>query len=299
MKKLVIIMLLAVCGLKASAQFDPTLAGMIVIYTDKAKKELKSQEAAMLLETTGHIWIKEEMDATIKWQTKFNDYLDSFRSIVTYASQVYGFYHEISQLTHNLGAFTDQFKKTPNNALAVALSARRNAIYRDILLGSVDICNDIRQVCLSDIKMTEAERLKIVFNIRPKLKLINQKVRRLTMAVKYTTLGDVWREIDNRYRSYDVNKGKISDEAFRRWRSNGKVGLGGGGGGNPGGGGGRWPWVGPWVIDSIHPYPWHPDTVIPINPHNPIVIDSLRIRELNIPVGRDSLLIRSDRQTQK
>ena len=31
---------------------DPTLAAMILLYTDKAKKELKQQEEMMLLETT-------------------------------------------------------------------------------------------------------------------------------------------------------------------------------------------------------------------------------------------------------
>ena len=33
---------------------DPVLAGMIALYTDKAKKELKQQEKMMLLEATGH-----------------------------------------------------------------------------------------------------------------------------------------------------------------------------------------------------------------------------------------------------
>ena len=49
---------------QAKAQVDPTLTGMIFLYTDKAEKELKAQERAMLLESTGHIWIKEEMKAT-------------------------------------------------------------------------------------------------------------------------------------------------------------------------------------------------------------------------------------------
>lgn len=46
-------------GLKGHAQIDPTLAGVVLIYTEKAKKTLKSQEKVMLLQTTGHIWTKE------------------------------------------------------------------------------------------------------------------------------------------------------------------------------------------------------------------------------------------------
>ena len=61
------------------AQNDPTLAGMILMYTNKAEKELKNQEKVMLLQSTGHIWTKEEVEATTNLQREFNNYLDSFR----------------------------------------------------------------------------------------------------------------------------------------------------------------------------------------------------------------------------
>jgi hypothetical protein len=217
------ILVMLLCILKAAAQTDPTLAGMIVLYTDKAEKQLKSQEKVMLMQTTGHIWTKEEVEATTGFQRQFNDYLDSFRSVISYAAQIYGFYHETGKLTENMGGLTRQLKKSPDNALAVALTPRRSSIYRELILGSVDIVNDIRQVCLSDMKMTEKERIEILFGIRPKLRLLNRNLRRLTLAVKYTSLSDVWREIDCRAKSYDVDKWKITDEAFERWRSNSKI----------------------------------------------------------------------------
>lgn len=93
-------------GIKVHAQLDPTLTGMVLIYTEKAKKTLKNQEKVMLLQTTGHIWTKEEVEAVTDLQREFNDYLDSFRSIVSYAAQIYGFYHEITHLTENMGEFT-------------------------------------------------------------------------------------------------------------------------------------------------------------------------------------------------
>ena len=48
---------------KVRAQNDPVLAGMILLYTEKAEKELKNQEKVMLMQTTGHIWTKEEVEA--------------------------------------------------------------------------------------------------------------------------------------------------------------------------------------------------------------------------------------------
>ena len=106
----------------------------------------------MMMQTTGHLWTKEEVEATADLQREFNTYLDSFRSILCYAAQIYGFYHEITLLTENMGGLIQQLEKNTTNALAVALSTNRNKIYREVILNSVEIVNDIRTVCLSKNK---------------------------------------------------------------------------------------------------------------------------------------------------
>ena len=209
-------------GLAMAQGNDPTLAAMILLYTDKAKKEYKQQEQAMLLETTGHVWITEEVNATTDLQKEFNNYLDDFHAIISYAAQIYGFYHEIDRMVDNLGSFSKQLSDHPSNALAVALSANRNKIYREIIMNSVEIVNDIRQVCLADIKMTEKQRMEIVFGIRPKLKEMNRKLQRLTKAVKYTSMADVWAEIEGG--AYDkADKQEIVKACMRRWKRAGKL----------------------------------------------------------------------------
>ena len=218
---MIVILLTGICIGKMQAQNDPVLAGMILLYTDKAQKELKNQEKIMMLQTTGHIWTKEEVQATADLQREFNKYLDSFRSIVCYAAQIYGFYHEISRLTANMEDFTRQVSRNTTNALAVALSSERNRIYRELMLGSVEIVNDIRMACLAENKMTERERMEIVFGIRPKLKLMNTKLQRLTKAVKYTTMSDIWYEIDEGARPV-ADKYDIVEAAKRRWKQIGK-----------------------------------------------------------------------------
>ena len=194
---------------------------MVLLYTEKAENTLESQKKAMLLETTGHIWIEEEVDDTYKLHKEFNEYLDSFRGIIVYAAQIYGFYHEVQNLADNLQGFSTQISNSPSNAVAVALSANRNKMYREIILQSVEIVNDVRTICLSDIKMTEKERINVLLGIRPKLKIMNQKLIRLTRAIKYTSMGDVWNEITDRQPvKADINN--ISRSAFQRWKSIGK-----------------------------------------------------------------------------
>lgn len=206
---------------QVQAQTDPTLAGMIVAYTDKAEDQLKAQEKAMMMQTTGHLWIREEVEATTDLQRQYNEYLDSFRDIICYAAQIYGFYHEIGKLSDNMGELNKQLRENGQGAFAVALTPRRNRIYRELILGSVEIVNDIRQVCLSNTKMTEKQRVEIVLAIRPKLQMMNKKLLRLGRAVKYTSFSDVWAEIDEGARP-KANKSEIAKACMRRWKANGK-----------------------------------------------------------------------------
>ena len=221
MKRVILVMMLLLSINSIKAQNDPVLAGMILLYTEKAEKTLKNQELAMMMQTTGHLWTKEEVEATADLQREFNTYLDSFRSILCYAAQIYGFYHEITLLTENMGGLIQQLEKNTTKALAVALSTNRNKIYREVILNSVEIVNDIRTVCLSKNKMTEQQRLEIVFNIRPKLQVMNKKLKRLTIAVKYTSMNDVWLEINEGTRPM-ADKTQIIEDAKRRWKQIGR-----------------------------------------------------------------------------
>lgn len=221
MKRVILVMMLLLSINSIKAQNDPVLAGMILLYTEKAEKTLKNQELAMMMQTTGHLWTKEEVEATADLQREFNTYLDSFRSILCYAAQIYGFYHEITLLTENMGGLIQQLEKNTTNALAVALSTNRNKIYREVILNSVEIVNDIRTVCLSKNKMTEQQRLEIVFNISPKLQVMNKKLKRLTIAVKYTSMNDVWLEISEGTRPM-ADKTQIIEDAKRRWKQIGR-----------------------------------------------------------------------------
>ena len=219
-----LLMVLVLLGFTAntSAQIDPTLAGMIALYTDQAQSQLENQQKVMALQTTGHIWTKEEIQGTTDLQKEFNDYLDSFRSVLGYAAQIYGFYHEVNCLVGNLDEYSDILRRYPSNSLAVALSQKRGSIYSDVVLHSVEIVNDVRSACLSGHKMTEKERMEIVFAIRPKLKRLNKDIRRLSRAVKYTSLGDIWLDIEeNAYSKAD--KPGITEKAHRRWRQIGNT----------------------------------------------------------------------------
>lgn len=176
----------------------------------------------MDMQTTGHVWTASELEKTVEIQKAYNDYLDSFRDIICYAAQTYGFYVEIDKLAGNMSAMNRILKQHTQGAFAVALSSRRNSIYRNLIQNSVEIVNDIRKVCLSGIEMTEKERIEIVFSIRPKLQKMNHQLRWLMKAVKYTSFEDVWDELNNRNR-HTVDKLTICRDCMRQWKQNNKM----------------------------------------------------------------------------
>ena len=223
-KSLFVILLLCLPWLLPSpvhAQLDPTLTAMILEYTQKAKSQYNTQLETMAVETEGHVWLKQEVEATKNYQQQFDRYISTFRGIISYAAQVYGFYYEINHLTENMGRLSHQIGETPVNAVAVALHRNRNDIYVDIINRSVGIVNTIRQVCI-DTKMTEKQRIELVFSIRPQLQQMNRKLAMLTKLVRCTTMAQVWYEIEYQSLPHREGKAGLVEECLGAWRVNGR-----------------------------------------------------------------------------
>ena len=207
----------------AFAGIDPGRVAAIELASDQAKKTLKSQEKAQLLMTTGHAWIKEEVEATTDFQREFNDYLDKFHDVLSIAAEIYGIYYEVTQTSKNVKALGEVLSDSPSNALAVAFSTRRNVVYRNIVHTTLDVIMDIRKVCFEKSKMTEEEKNKVISSIRPKLRTINKQLRQLTLTLRYTSFLDVWNELmDRAYYLNPATKHDIITRCRRQWWNNAK-----------------------------------------------------------------------------
>jgi hypothetical protein len=175
----------------------------------------------MAAETEGHVWLKQEVESTANYQKQFDNYLNSFRSIISYAAQTYGFYYEINHLCENMNKLSAQIGNAPTNAVAVALHNKRNDIYVSIINKSVGIVNTIRQVCINN-KMTEKQRIELVFSIRPQLKDMNYQLATLTKLVRCTNMGLVWHNIEYGSLPHRTGKAGIIEDCLSVWRVNAK-----------------------------------------------------------------------------
>lgn len=219
--KLLILLSLMLTSVETKAQGnDPGLAALLEIYKGKAERMYKAQEDVMALETTNHIWLNSETKAIYDLQKEFNEYISAFRGVIVYAAQVYGFYYEIENLIGNMNIMSHEIGDNPSNPFAVALSARRNDIFIQIINTTSGIINNVRVACIGP-KMTEKERIELIFDIRPRLQKLNVQLRKLNKMLRYTDMADVWREI--RGRTYDRdNKSAIIRQAMRDWKYNGR-----------------------------------------------------------------------------
>ena len=208
MKKLYLLILLCV-PLKSVAGIDPGRVAAIELASDQAKKTIESQEKAQLLMTTGHVWIKEEVEATTDFQREFNDYLDKFHDVLSIAAEIYGIYYEVTQTSKCVKDLGHVLADSPENALAVAFSTRRNVVYRNIVRTTLDVIMDIKN--------------KVISTIRPKLRTINKQLRQLTLALRYTSFLDVWNELMERaYYMNPATRHDIITRCRRQWWNNAK-----------------------------------------------------------------------------
>ena len=186
----------------------------------QAKKTIEAQLKMQGLETAGHIWTKEEIEATTEFQREFNNYLDAFHNILTIAAEIYGVYYEVTKTSKHVSNLAEVVSSSPTNVLAVAFSTRRNVVYRNLIKSSLDIFMDIRKVCFENSKMTEQEKNKVISGIRPKLRKINHQLAQLTLALRYTSFLDVWNEIAHRPRVSPATKAEIIRRCRREWWDN-------------------------------------------------------------------------------
>lgn len=200
---------------------DPLFATAVEIQTVSAKSTYGAEEVALAAMNAGHLWLEEEVSGAAERQEQFAAYLDMFRSVISYAAQIYGFYYEVTQLVDNLSELSSNIADAPTNVIAVALSAKKSSLINDLVYGAVDIVNDVRNVCMSSADMTERERLETALGIRPKLKKMNKKVKRMSLVVKYSSLADVWDEMTD-YRKKQAgwrpDNAEIAKETMSDWK---------------------------------------------------------------------------------
>lgn len=84
------------------ALIDPARAAAIDVASELEKKALNAQYKVQMLQSTGHLWVRQEVDAVTDFQKEFNDYVSTFNNLLTYAAEIYGIYYDVNSLANTL-----------------------------------------------------------------------------------------------------------------------------------------------------------------------------------------------------
>ena len=209
----------------AQAGIDPARAAAIDLASELEKKALDTQYKVQMLQATGHIWTRQEVDAVTDFQKEFNDYISTFNNLLTYAAEIYGIYYDVNSLAGTLSWLNREIGNHPENAFAVALSTRKNNIYMKIVRTGTNVALDIREIVLNpEGKSTEAQRLEILQTIRPKLRQLEREIRMLTNYVRYTSMAELLREITGRNYT-PASKREVALRCKRNWTASAKTAM--------------------------------------------------------------------------
>jgi len=203
----------------SNAAIDPARAAAIDVASALEEKGLKAQNEVQLLQSTGHLWTTEQVSAVSSFQQEFCSYISTFNSLLAIAAEIYGVCYEATELVSAAKALNNEISNHPENAFAVALSTRKNNIYSRIITTGTQVASDIRTVVITtSTKATEAQRIKALCAIRPKLRSLCRELRILARYIRYTTVSDVWREISGRHYS-PATKKEIVSSCHRKWKA--------------------------------------------------------------------------------
>lgn len=101
--------------------------------------------------------------------------------------------------------------------MAVALSQKKNNIYKDVIDDGIQIAADVKQILPlgsskgKNPKLTEHQRIQVIANINNTLVKLNFKLRRMNRLIRYTSLLDSWYELRGTPRGIRSMKAIVAD----------------------------------------------------------------------------------------
>lgn len=223
MKKIIAILsFLFLTAMQGFAQIDGFRAVLFGKYGTYTSSALAAQDALLMLCYSEHHSIKQDSKKIANFQRKFNKYLDDLGDVLTFCANVYGIYYQTDQLTHNITYLKNLTLHCPNNVAAVALSERKQGMYKEVFDQGLSLVNDLYEILpvkkSKNTKSTEYQKLTTEARIQRKLYDLNVKIVRLSRHIKYTTLLDTWYEYAGRRKRYKTRSIKeVIDDCTHRW----------------------------------------------------------------------------------
>lgn len=202
---------------------DPTRAATWAWTSKMQTGALMGNTAAITVNMGMKHMLDCEQDSLVKLQQELNDYLDNFHDVLVIGAETIGIGYELWHVKINASRLLKLLGDPSylDNALAVQLSVDRNSVYTDLITNASGLITVINSLVFNrNAKMSENEKYKLAFSLRPKLRDLNNSLITLEHYIRSTTLLTVWDEIIDRAYGYRrLSTRTICTRACMRWRS--------------------------------------------------------------------------------
>ena len=182
---------------------DPLRTAAYLSYSKTESGTLAGYIAAQAALVAAEKNVNQELGSLNDYRKELDDYLKSVHDVITIAANVYGLFYEISDLYKNYKSLIECIAEKGDNLVACIISEQKTEIIDDMITETVELVGDVRTILSKKKRMTEKERLKMLSNIRPKLKRLNAKLIRMEKTVRCFSFVQLWDELSGRRHRFD------------------------------------------------------------------------------------------------
>lgn len=155
------------------------------------------------------------------WEDKYNSYLKTTQGYAEQIKSCIGLYAEGVKALRNI---FDLQKAINNNPQGIFTTACLSSIYVETAIIAIRTYNSLQKVVAlggSENMLNAAERTLLLAQLNDNMEELNNKIRRLTLAVAFYTVNDLW----NYWSAgmFDRNEGQVASEAMQRWKRASKI----------------------------------------------------------------------------
>lgn len=157
------------------------------------------------------------------WEGKYNSYLKTAQGYAEQIKSCIGLYAEGVKALRNIYNLQ---RAITHNPQGIITSACLTDIYLETAITAIKTYHTLKQVVAkggAENMLNGAERTLMLSQLNEDMEELNDKIRKLTLAVAFYTVSDLW----NYWTAgmFDRDEGQVAREAMKRWKRAYQVGY--------------------------------------------------------------------------
>lgn len=182
-----------------------------ILINEQISNQIRGQTETAVLENV----IAAEFRKIHEWESKYSSYT---QTVSGYASSLNAATHIYDDALRILLSLGDLRRSAAENPQGVAATMALNTLYIETATEFVSCFTLIRDAVAKGGRqnmLTGAERSQILWDINDKLKVLSDKLQKLSLCIRYYNMADVWKAYSAGM--IERNNAVMAGESYDRW----------------------------------------------------------------------------------